>query len=239
MESNNFSYNNESVDELIFTLSDNMLLLNIEDQIKNKNTKINYIEILFDKINACLAHIDVDDTELISRVQEFKSDMLSKIKTLLEDNLHISIELKEYYSNPEKFIILIYEFFVLREQSNITNIIFNFIKREKKSLFLRFKENVNKKDLTYSNNKKELEKEKILLLMNLNEIIEMVNIQEPEQAIKDMILDSEELTNYTILNLMIKEELTFTPEFIEGLKESLEKNKIRIIWELRELILNM
>lgn len=240
MDTNNeiTTYNGEDVEDLILSLSDNILLFNIRDQIKENNTdsEIDYLSIIFNKINACEVSIDKNNKDLLNTIGSFKNDMINKIIDIFNENLNINIELKQYYIHPEKLLRIIYEFFVLRREKNLVNLIFSFIKINEKDLLQQFKKSLNKKDLTYVNNKKEIKESKIILLMNILDIFNFVQLDSPEDILELEIIDKNELINEFVLDLVEKEEITFNEGFVDQIKDNLSNNKIKIISDLKNKI---
>ena len=110
-----FLHDDETINEFLMSMSDDVLMINIEEQIKDSNNSDeNYFEVITDKIESILAILPEEDYELINRVKDFQDEILDKVQKLLEDRFGFICDFKSF-SNRCFCLKELYRFFVIRK----------------------------------------------------------------------------------------------------------------------------
>lgn len=228
-------YNDENaINDFLFSISDDIAVMNIVEQIQScKDTTANYFSFLLDKVDSVMALLEDDDYALSDKLIQFKSDLCDRVKKELEDKFGFTIEFMSSV-NTEKNLLAIYNCFVMRHTILLENLVSNFIDRDKKSIIEHFsKVKINKKDLSYTNNKKNYEKNDLILLMNVQDILDLINIEDCDDAIDLMFDDKEECLYRLILDFIESGELSFNSDFCEYVKNDIKENRNELIMKIR------
>lgn len=226
-------YNDESINEFLLQMSDDVLYLNIEEQIEQGvGTDENYFKFILDKIDGIKAVLVKDQDDLKARLDYFRSEVCDTVQEKLENKFGLYCDFK-CYSDRSKCLNEIYTFFVLRRKEILLNLLVNYINREYSSLVIKYSKKVNKKDISYINNKKNMNKDDLNIILNIHNIISSIEIPDIETAIDMLIDDKDEFTYSFILSMIQQEELILTDSFIPNLKEELTKETNYLIMEGR------
>lgn len=230
---NNFLHDEETINEFLLSMSDEILITNIEEQIKSNATmNENYFEFIIDKLDAILTVLEEDDYELKNKVNNFKDEICDKVQSLLQEQFNFNLDLK-CFEDRCSVLKQLYTFFVMRKKERIENIVYNYIKKEYSSLLLTYSKNkINKKDITYINTSKE-KRNNLVILLNIHNIIDGIQIPDNEAALELMISDKSEFTYNFILTMVDNFELEFNLDFISSLLKDLSKEKNNLIMNIR------
>lgn len=236
---NNINHDSETINEFLLELSDDIIFINIEEQIKDANNNAeNYFEFIIDKLDALSAVLSAEeDGPLLGQIEQLKEEVCDLVQRLLQEKFGFTCDFK-CYSDRSKCLLQIYKFFVIRKKEILLNLVNNFIEREYKSLVLRYsKTKINKKDISYLNNKKTIDKENMNILLNLHKIISSIEFDSVEELMDLLIDDKDEFTYNFILTMYQQEEILFDIGFISAIKEELRKENNYIIMETRMRLL--
>ena len=230
----NNNSNQEAINDFLLQISDDILFINIDEQINNTvNTSENYFSFIIDKLEGLKTLLNKDDQELIDRVDTLKDQICQQVQALLEDKFKFNCDFK-CYSDSSKCLKELYKFFIIRKKEILLSLVNNYIEREYKSLLLKYsKTKINKKDVSYLNNKKSIEKEDLTILLNLHNIISAIELTDVDDLLELLIDDKDEFTYNFIFTMFQQEEIVFTRDFIDVIKEELEKEKNYLIMESR------
>lgn len=214
INSNDDTFNNaESFERealtLIDSLTDELLLENIYEQIRNSiniDNGNNYIETFETRYNTLITRYE--ETELGTTLKATSEEFYNNINNELnkEKGIQSNIDL----SINKLIIKTLYEFFVLDYKENLINFLFNYIYRNKKSIIANYED--DKKTVDYISLKKILKnKSDIIILSNLYSIVN--DISNMDIDYKDLIQtiiedDPSEMNNYILHNLLVKKEFT-------------------------------
>lgn len=221
------NYKDENdINEFLFSISDDIVEINIREQIKECRDKTeNYFAYIITKIDSFKIYLSSEDQTLINKLDLYKDQICDIVEEELEERFGISIDFQTELSR-DKNLLVIYDCLVMRHNELLENIVTKFIEREKKSLVSYFSnQKLNKKDLSYINNKKMANKDNILMLMNMHEIIEMVKVQDCDDLIELMIDDEEEAVYSLFLDFIRTNEIGLTIELCDIFNDDIQKNK--------------
>lgn len=234
MMENNIKEDSNTINEFLLQMSDDLIYMNIEEQIKNSNNLVeNYFSFILNKLNGLKTILSVDDQELINQIDNFKDEVCDRVQELLQDKFKFTCDFK-CYSDKSICLKEIYKFFVIRKREILLSLVNNFIDREYKSLLIKYSKcKINKKDVSYINNKKNIEKDDMLLLLNIHNIISSIELVNIEDTLELLIDDKDEFTYNFILTMFNQEEIIFSKDFMNVIKEELNNEKNYLIMESR------
>lgn len=230
-----FLHDDETINEFLMSMSDDVLMINIEEQIKDSNNSDeNYFEVITDKIESILAILPEEDYELIDRIKDFQDKILDKVQRLLQDRFAFICDFKSF-SNRCFCLKELYRFFVIRKKSLLQNLVLNYIKKEFDSLIISYGQTkINKKDISFINaGTSNIEKEKLALLLNIQNIIDGIQIPDVDECLELLIDDKEEFTNNLIISMKDTFEIEFKPEFINIILKEIKREKNNLIMNTR------
>lgn len=231
---NIINHDSQTINEFLLEMSDDIIFMNIEDQIKDSNNESeNYFDFIMDKLDSMIVILSTEDGELKTKVEELKDDICDRVQKLLEDRFDFVCDFNSY-SDRSQCLRHIYKFFVIRKRRILENLVVNFLEREKSSLLLKYGKNkTNKKDVTVINNKNTMEKSKLNLILNVHNIISDISLVDVEDTLDLLIDDKDEFTYNFILSLYNQEEITFGNKFNSIILNEIKKEKNNLIMKLR------
>jgi hypothetical protein len=210
------------IDTLLAELPFELMKENIKDQIENPlSTNINYIDIIVEKTEILKSQFE-NDMDTINKINNNLRDFFSFIINKLNDKFILGLIVDE---EDDETVVktgeVLYNFLILLYKKNVSKFLLKYILKNKKSLIDYFDKKNKKKDVTSISLKKQLKnKDDILIIANLPQVIKYIlNLYiEPldfikyccdeelyeGKIIKDMILSGKLLTNFipTYLSLL-------------------------------------
>ena len=227
-------HDSETINEFLLEMSDDIIFMNIEEQIKDaNNTEENYFNFILDKLDSMILVLHAEDPELRVKVEELKEELCDKVQKLLEERFGFTCDFVSY-SDRSQCLKYIYKFFVIRKRKILENLVLNYIERENTSILLKYGKNkTNKKDITVINNKSNMDKSKLNLLLNAHNIISDIMLNDVEDTLELLIDDKDEFTYNFILTLFNQQEILFSNKFNSIILDEIRKEKNNLIMKLR------
>jgi hypothetical protein len=218
----------KDIDQILNSLSDDIVYEALEDQIKtidqSESSMVeNYISFFTNRYSYILNRYS-EYEEIIDKVTDIRNRFYDGLKSLLEEKFSFELSIPESYTNDQRFSTLnrLYEFFVIRYNDNNVNLVQNYIEREMKEIVRQYKPEVDKKDLTYMNNKKNTSKDALVVLCKLNDIISSIEVESGSDLVDLMINDRNEITSEAIINLIEEDLIEFGSGFSENILSSIK-----------------
>lgn len=215
------------LNEFLFNISDGIIELNIEEQVRNcRDNTQNFFNYILTKVDSFKIYLNsVEDSPLIAKLDKYKDDICEKVKELLEERFNIEINLDDNM-NRYKDLLVIYDVLVMRHSELLQNLVKKFIERDKKFLIEYFsKKKINKKDISYVNNKKLFDKENLILLLNLHEVLDFIKFDDCDDMIELMIDEKDESTYSLFLDFIREGKICLTREFCDVFNKDIQRNK--------------
>jgi len=188
---------------LFLTMSNKLIMDAFIEQFNNRNCKIiklpNILDFMDEKFKFLKSTFNEnEDKTAIDELNKIEISLYYKILDLFNEKLDLTYNDLFYNENIffDELKILVnnlYEFFILDYADNIKNLILSYISENYKELVNQYKQTLNKKDLEYSINKKEININSFIISKNLKPII--------KQIINEMNSD-----NMRIINLITSYE---------------------------------
>ena len=227
-------HDSETINEFLLEMSDDIIFMNIEEQIKDaNNTEENYFNFILDKLDSMILVLHAEDPELRVKVEDLKEELCDKVQKLLEERFGFTCDFVSY-SDRSQCLKYIYKFFVIRKRKILENLVLNYIERENTSILLKYGKNkTNKKDITVINNKSNMDKSKLNLLLNAHNIISDIMLNDVEDTLELLIDDKDEFTYNFILTLFNQQEILFSNKFNSIILDEIRKEKNNLIMKLR------
>lgn len=227
-------YNNEDINDFLLQISDEVIFINIQEQIEHgTGIEENYFSFILDKLEGLKTVLNEDQTDLKNKIDNFKEDICNSVQEILESKYGFTCDFK-CYSDRSKCLKEIYKFFIIRKKEILLNLVNNYIEAEYKSLLMKYGKNkINKKDISYINNKKSIDKEDMSLLLNIHNVVSLIELDNIEDTLEKLIEDKDEFTYNFIFTMFQQEEIIFKNEFINIIKSEIVKEKNYIIMESR------
>jgi hypothetical protein len=217
----------KDIDQILNSLSDDIVYEALEDQIKTvdqseSSMKENYIQFFTNRYTYILNRYS-EYEDIIDKVTDIRNRFYDGLKSSLEDKFSFELSIPESYTSDQRFSTLnrLYEFFVIRYNENKVNIVQNYIDREMKELVRQYKPEVDKKDLTYVNNKKNTSKEGLIILCKLNDIISSIEVESGSDLVDLMVNDRNEIVNEAIISLVDEDLIEFEGDFFGDILSSI------------------
>jgi len=219
-------------EELLSKLSDDVLMTNIDEQLNGiliSSVSHNNMLSIFDERFQYITQFYPEDENMIERCKEIKKNIYKKIYDSITTRFSITSDLDDKLDSDDFYFYTkeLYNFFILKYKTNITNFFVSYLYGHKKELIREFENDEEKKDLMYRSLKKSLNNnDDVLLLYNMENIIEDFsnNEDEPEFVIEEIIsTDEYEATNFAMKELLVENkfntflEKTFIEEFFKPL----------------------
>jgi len=237
------SITDKEVEEVISSLSDDVILSSIKDQIDNIDINIcnttYFLSYFATKYQVLLDKYHEND-ELCKKIKLVKQNLYMNIKSYMENKFAFTVEFPEYMTLEDQYnyITILYEFFVLRHQNNNIALVSGYIQQEFKSIIRHYKAELDKKDLTYTNMNKNMDKDMIVILCKLPEIIDDMQIDVPEALLNYIISeDPHEYDNSVILSLIEQyKAIIFGDNFVENALNRIKNNPSFYLYMRTELL---
>lgn len=232
-------FDSENINQFLLQMSDDIIFMNIKEQIKNcNNVEEDYFSLIIDKIEGLRTVVKDDETDIINNLDSLKDEICDNVQSLLEERYKFKCDFK-CYSDRSKCLKQIYKFFVIRHDQILLSLITNYIDREYTSLLMKYgKSKINKKDISYINNKKTMNKENLALILNLHKVFSSIVLEDIDDTLELLIEDKEEFTYNFIYTMYQQEEIVFDIEFLEVIKQELIENNDYLIMEGRTFLMN-
>jgi hypothetical protein len=167
--------------------------------------------------------------ELCSKIREIRENFFYKLKELIETKFDFAIEFDSSLDKEEQFLYIshLYNFLIIRFKENSAHLVNNYIEREMKDLVKYYKPLIDKKDLTYANMKKTINKDATVIICKLPEIIGNLTVDAPKDVISLLIDDEYEISNLIVKEMFINHEWTsFGETFIDNILNSIKENEV-------------
>lgn len=167
-----------TVESLLDSLSLGVMRDNIIHQIKGSiDSQQNFLSIVIEKFENIIQNVDDDSVarELKVEISDFCKNLITEISNqynlIFDDYYETSMEYVEMLS-------VLYNFFILRKKEYVTNFLIEYIRNNKQHLMDSFGSDEEDKPLaditTVSNKKKNIQKDNVWILSNVNAIINFI-----------------------------------------------------------------
>jgi hypothetical protein len=223
----------KEIQQVINSLSDDIIFDSVKEQIQNVFTSVDttptfYITYFTTKYDFIMSKYS-EYEEVVTKVKEIREELFMKIKGLLEERFDFTLEFPDSIEMKERFNIIshLYGFLVVRNKDNSTRIVINNIEREMKDLIKHYKPLIDKKDLTYLNMKKFINKDITTIICKLPEIISNIEVATPKDLIELAIEDEWELTNLVVKDVLSEERnmVSFGSNFVQNFLKPIKENE--------------
>lgn len=213
---------------VLMNLTDELLVENITEQIKNPHTifyqQTNYLDI-FEERYKYICERFKDTPDLIASVQEARTSFFQKVYKLIAEKFNCSIDGIEEDLNMFLLTRVMYEFMILNYVDNVKKFVLQYISINKKSLA----KNYNKvKNLDVTALKKTLRNEAdILVIANIYNVVEnIINLDLGIDDICKYIIDDDqsEYNNYFINKYFIEDQVLISDSFSDVFLSILKKD---------------
>jgi ribosomal protein S15P/S13E len=223
----------KDIEQILNSLSDDLIFDSLKEQIENTFNSVDsspvfYLTYFTSKYDFLINKYS-EYEELCDKIKEIRESFFNRLKELLETKFDFTVEFPMTMSLDEQFQNLshLYNFFVIRNKDNITRLIIQYIEKEMKNLIKYYKPLVDKKDLSYMNMKKSINKDIATIICKLPEIIDNINISNPSDIIELFIDDEYEITSIIIRDLFLERKLvSYGDEFINNFLKHIKENEI-------------
>jgi hypothetical protein len=204
---------------IFLTATDKLLLDTISEQLLSRMTRIlkvqNILDALEEKFKFLRSSYSEDDREALDFINKSEEELYWKILGIMKRELGIEIQ-SEFYEDKMEGATLknlvneLYEFFFLNYTENLKYFFLTYLERNSKLIASAYKDELQKKDLEYITNKKELEGNHYILMKFCGRIIKdfIVNISlSPIQVMEDVFHQDPDEGNFVFLQQLIKKEV--------------------------------
>lgn len=192
-------YKNEQLDSIINSISEDIMVNNIINQINNSlkektfQEQVNLFDYFEERYNFLTRIYNYDDN-IIKRVTTAFDSILDKIKHNLENLFKFKVKFDDGIEFSTKITLVkgLYEFFIIYIKDNSESLIFNTIDKNVESLkkICKIK---NKKDLSYINLKKIINNEYTNIIFCFENIVKNIEIDCNDDVISYMSSDDPDL----------------------------------------------
>ncbi|AST99832.1 hypothetical protein PBI_PBS1_10 [Bacillus phage PBS1] len=234
----------EDIDHVITSLSDDIIFDSLKEQISNvfvqsDSNPVYYITYFTGKYNYIMNKYS-EYEEVCEKIKEIREEFYEKLKTLIEEKFDFTLNLPAFFDDEEKFNIIgnLYDFFIIRNKVNSVNVISGYIDREIKDLIKYYKPLIDKKDLTYNNIKKTINKDIAVIICKLPDIISNLTVESGFDLVQLMIDDEQEITNMVIGTLFDEntEYINIGESFIDNILNAIKKNEVYYLQARTQLV---
>lgn len=158
--------------DLPLDLTKEQLRYQIQDPL---STTVNYVDTLLEKFKYLLDEYR-DDEDHVKSINDLIIDVFGFLINEINDTYDLGVYTEfENVNEAMELGTVLYNFFILRYQKNITRFIYKYIIKNKKSLVEEFSHLQKKKDVTTISMKKKIKnKDDILILSNLPTIVNYI-----------------------------------------------------------------
>jgi len=223
----------KDIEQIINSLSDDIIFDSLAEQVDSvfttmEGSPVFYLTYFTSKYNFLINKYS-QYSELCSKIKDIRENFFYKLKDLIEKKFDFVLDFNDSINKEEQFLFIshMYNFFIIRNRENCVNIINKYIEREAKDLIRQYKTLIDKKDLTYMNMKKSINKDMAVIICKLPEIIEGIQIDSSKDLIQLAIDDEHELTNMIVKDIFIAgESITFGQNFIKNIIDHIKTNEI-------------
>lgn len=223
------SLDNYQEEEILNMLSDDIILDNILNQIKNStkkenilDTKSNLLEYFQNRYSFIMKKY-AENEDVISKTNDIINDVLDEILNAINETFKFKITLSESLLIKDKFEFIesLYEFFILNLKDSLISLGYEYIIDNLKSLRSSLKIR-NKKDLSYINIKKLIDNENTAVVFQTESILSNLGELDNETIIEMMTeYDPELVYNYNVRRLFLDNfccDVCFDDEFFNHIK---------------------
>lgn len=162
------NYNNENeMEELLAKMHYELILEMVDEQIQHSfnKSKRNFLELYHDKYK--FLKKEYDDDEFLSELSAKHHTTFEMVLDKLEEKFKFTVDRDNV--KITKAVIVLYNFFVINYEANLTKLVINFILKNKKHIIPELKNLKNKtRDVSYNTSK--------VLFNNANEGLMMNNL---------------------------------------------------------------
>jgi len=237
----------KEIDEIIASISDEIILDCIKEQIKmtyTGSTKINEIDYidLFETRYKFIKQKFSEYPDVIARIDEIRSNMYNSILIDLQKKFKFSIDGESFTSKEwlYDFISKSYTFFVAKNTPNMINFVVRYIDKEREAILDYYKNIFDKEDLTYNNIKDNFSNEDAIIITKLPEIIAEINVDSPTYLLELIVNDDiHEVYNSFINEYFIESDIVeFEVGFVSDFLHEVKNNEMLFLLVRKELIGN-
>jgi hypothetical protein len=233
----------KDIENIINSLSDDIIFDSLKEQIENvfisADTNPTYFLTYFTTKYDFIMNKYSDYEEVTAKVKEIREDFFFKVKALIEEKFDFVVEFPESVSMENQIATIshMYDFFVIRNKRHLLNILINYIEKELKNLIKHYKPLIDKKDLTYTNMKKYVNKDITVVVCKLPEIINEMIIDSAEDLLKLAIDDSFEITNNIIHTVLVADQAaSFGGTFVEKMVSAIKQDETYYLYTRNHLM---
>jgi hypothetical protein len=189
-----------------YYLSPDIILDNIEEQIKDLNGSYDYATLFEEKYEYMRDFYNskektAESIEYIQNLDDIRDNFYEKLFTLIMEKFSFSVVLKDTLLNEEKYKLIkgMYKFFVCNIRDTIKSFYMNTINDEKKAIIDSYKESINKSDMMYTLIKKEVsdDTDNAILVYAVKDVYKDIELEDIETFIETVIKgdESEEIND--------------------------------------------
>lgn len=248
-DSDDILFDGEDRNEVLNSLSDEILIDNLVNQINKLDIRDYVNEDYLDVFNIRFNYLFnkyQNEENFITELRKIKNEIYFKVITEICNKFKINfIKTQDELIDEDYFSIMyIYRFFVLYSYENIINFFINYIHYNKEDLIKQNSSNNNTKDLSYINIKKVYKNiGNTTIIYNFEDIINTIasTIEDDEFVLETII--SEDIDNFLyikIKNLFLEGNDTFSlqPEYSDEFFKPITDN-YEMITEIKFKYLNL
>jgi hypothetical protein len=233
----------KDIDQIVSSLSDDIIFDSLTEQVRKvfdtvDSSPVFYLTYFTSKYDFLINKYS-EYNELCDKIKDVRQSFFFKLKELIEEKFDFTVDFGDSLTEEEQFLYIshIYNFFVIRNRENCVNIINNYIERESKELIRQYKTLIDKKDLTYMNMKKSINKDVAVIICKLPDIIQAINVENAKDIIELAMEDKHELTNLMIQDVLLNDAYTtYGENFINNVLNHLKNNEIYYLLTRTDLV---
>jgi hypothetical protein len=223
----------KDIEQIINSLSDDIIFDSLVEQIENvfnstDSSPVFYLTYFTGKYNF-LMNKYAEYEDLCNKIKEIREEFFFKLKGLIETKFDFVVEFDSALGKEEQFLNIshMYNFFIIRFKDNSANLVNKYIDREMKDLIKYYKPLIDKKDLTYANMKKTINKDATVVICKLPEIIQNMTVDSPKDVVGLLIDDEYEISNMMIKDIFVASEwISYGETFIDNIMKSIKQNEV-------------
>lgn len=215
-------YSLTSTTELDMLLLDLPLEL-IKEQLRYQiqdplSTTVNYVDNVLEKFKYLLNEYR-DDEDHVKSINSLITEVFGFLINEINDTYDLGIYTEyENVNETMELGVVLYSFFILRYQKNITRFVYKYIIKNKKALVEEFSHLQKKKDVTTISMKKKIKnKDDILILSNLPTIVNhIISLELDSEDFLQYVSDEEYYEGTFITNLINQGRMVgnFVPDYL-------------------------
>lgn len=230
--------------DLTEKISDDIILMNTIEQIRNLNsniekTRVDYISDFNSRVKS-ITELYVDDQKLNNMIENSKFKFFTQVFEELKNKFNFELSFRDNISisEQEEIINQLYNFFVVNLFENLTEFAVNIIIKSIPNINKRYEDNMNEKDTIFMVLNKKYGRQCAIIIQNMNEIMENLRITSLYEFVKEVTsADPDEYSNIVTGSVFNEEDTYVDLGITPGKPEFLQDNFINNFL-LRQVIEN-